>query len=179
MENKQETNATAPIKEPTSDKEENPTDHNSEEPTPSAPAGKVVKFLASTSMVDQKTQATELYKCLSNANQNLSNSNADKQVLTALLYLPNSGLIKVTYGIGYDCSGIGGSKEVDGNQLALRSKGGDKLGIPQPLVLIDTMARAKEIICSSENTFTEKGAADDCWPMFQASQVANHTTSLL
>eukprot|EP00957_Ditylum_brightwellii_P191344 14569069-Ditylum_brightwellii.AAC.1 len=57
----QEINATAPNKYPTSDTEENTPDCEAEEPAIPDPASKATKFLATTLIVDQKTQATELY----------------------------------------------------------------------------------------------------------------------
>eukprot|EP00957_Ditylum_brightwellii_P072661 5521684-Ditylum_brightwellii.AAC.1 len=118
----------------------------------------------------------ELYKILSKKNQILSKFNADNcDLIAALLCPPSSGLTKVIYDIGYGCSGIGGSEEINGKLIALMGEGGENFGSPQPLVLNKTMVTIKAILFPPKNTFAEKEAADDTWPMFQASQVATHT----
>eukprot|EP00957_Ditylum_brightwellii_P031835 2413644-Ditylum_brightwellii.AAC.1 len=72
------------------------------------------------------------------------------------------------YSIGYGYSGVGITKEINGKLLALTGEGGDDYVLPQPLVLPASMAEIKEIICPQDDTFAEKEAADDTWPMFQA-----------
>eukprot|EP00957_Ditylum_brightwellii_P032236 2443086-Ditylum_brightwellii.AAC.6 len=166
---KQVPNTIVTTKEITSDNKENISACETEELTLPALAGKVAKFLANTTMVNQKAQATELYKFLSKENQDLSKLNADNRALAALLCLPNSGLTKVVYSIGYGCSEIDRSKDIDGKLLALTSEGGDNFGYPQPLVLNKAIATDKAILSPPNNIFAEKEAADDTWPMFQAS----------
>eukprot|EP00957_Ditylum_brightwellii_P083906 6376697-Ditylum_brightwellii.AAC.1 len=107
MADKQAPSVTAPTKEnPSDNKENNASEHKAEDPMLPAPTGKVLRFLATTTMVDQKVQAKELYEFLTKTTQNLSRLNADNCALTALLCLPISDLIKVIYGISYGCSGI-------------------------------------------------------------------------
>eukprot|EP00957_Ditylum_brightwellii_P051119 3875619-Ditylum_brightwellii.AAC.1 len=125
MADKQAPNMTAPTKENPSDTEENnASEHETEEPTLPAQSGKVTRFLATTTMVDQKAQATELYKFLTKTTRNLSKLNMDNHAFTVFFCLANSGLIKVIYSIGYGCSGIGNSDDTDDMLLVLPGEGG-------------------------------------------------------
>eukprot|EP00957_Ditylum_brightwellii_P004384 332164-Ditylum_brightwellii.AAC.1 len=155
------------------------SDLEEEQTTLLAPAGKVAKFLASMPIAEQKDLARKFYKFFVQTDPNLSKLNADNHALTALMCLPNSGLIKVMYGIGYGCSGVGVTKEIDGKLLALPGEGGDEFGLPQPLVLPASIVTVKDSISPQDAVFAEKEVADDTWPMFQASQIAYHTVSLL
>eukprot|EP00957_Ditylum_brightwellii_P018963 1426819-Ditylum_brightwellii.AAC.1 len=114
MTEEQETTATVPNKVHTSDLEGNMLDPKEDQTILPAPVGKVTKFLASTPITKQKDLAKKFYEFLSQASPNLSKLNAGNHTLTALMCLPNSGLIKVVYSIGNGCSGVGITKEIDG-----------------------------------------------------------------
>eukprot|EP00957_Ditylum_brightwellii_P123778 9435742-Ditylum_brightwellii.AAC.1 len=60
-------------------------------------AGKVAKFLAYMPINEQKESANKFYKFFSQANPNLPKLSTDNYALTALMFLPNSSLIKVIY----------------------------------------------------------------------------------
>eukprot|EP00957_Ditylum_brightwellii_P198947 15164318-Ditylum_brightwellii.AAC.1 len=68
--------------------------------------------------------------------------------------------------------------ETDGKLLALTGEGGGDFGPPQVLVLNQDMTTKKQVICPNKNVFKEKEAADDTWPVFQASALAATTESI-
>ena len=68
---------------------------------PAGGDGTVASAFKNISLEDHRSMAAQLYSFLADPAANLMQLNADKRLMTALLAIPHTRLVKVVYGIGF------------------------------------------------------------------------------
>ena len=120
---------------------------------PAGGDGTVASAFKNISLEDHRSMAAQLYSFLADPAANLMQLNADKRLMTALLAIPHTRLVKVVYGIGFGASEIGTFSPLDKKLLALFGEGGGTLGTPQVLVLEESARTKQDVIALNDETF--------------------------
>ena len=124
--------------------------------------GKVASAFSKQSLEQQQDAATNLYSFLWTSDGNdLLRLNIGTTLLTALVAIPASNLIKVVYGFGVGTAGIGEQNPLQDQLLMLHGEGDEDIGPPDILVIAKDGREQVEVLTPSDETvqqlLTDKG----------------------
>ena len=116
-----------------------------------AATGSVAKEFEKLETIAQTTLATNVYTFISNETADLTKLNSEDRLFALLVNLPQSGLIKIIYGLGLGTSEIGETSRNDNKLLALTGEGDSMVGCPQVLVFPKGLCTVlKDIKCPTD-----------------------------
>jgi hypothetical protein len=110
-----------------------------------AAIGPVATVLQDATNASHTERATTFYNFLLNPDNNLLDLNGDNTTLTALIYIPNTKMVRLLYGFGIGTSGIGQTSPVDNNILAMYGESDPQLGPPSVMMLPPTLRDLQEV----------------------------------
>ena len=110
-----------------------------------AAVGPVATLLGTTTNASHRDRAVTFYDFLINNENHLIELNGDNTPLTAIIYIPNTKMVRVLYGFGLGTSGIGQTSPIDGNLLAMYGESDPQLGPPSVMNLPPTMRELQEV----------------------------------
>jgi hypothetical protein len=104
-----------------------------------AAVGPVATLLQEQTNASHLERATTFYDFLLNQENHLLDLNGDTTPLTAIIYIPNTKMVRLLYGFGIGTSGIGQTSPVDGNILSMYGESDPQLGPPSVMMLPPTI----------------------------------------
>jgi hypothetical protein len=110
-----------------------------------AASGPVATALQNLNNEVQVDRANILYNFLMNPDRHLIELNGDTTPLTALIYIPNTKMVRLLYGFGIGTSGIGNTSVIDGNVLAMYGESDPLLGPPSVMMLPPSIRTPQEV----------------------------------
>ena len=110
-----------------------------------AAIGPVATLLQEETNASHIERATTFYNFLANPDNQLIELNGDNTPLTALIYIPNTKMVRLLYGFGIGTSGIGQTSPVDGNILSMYGESDLQLGPPSVMMLPRTLREIQEV----------------------------------
>ena len=142
------------------------------------PNNNVPTTLNDTPLLQQRTNAEELFTFLKSENVQYLDLNGDDTPRVALISIPLTKMVRVIYSLGMGSSGIGRTNALANKFLMLTGDGGKDIGPPTPLVLPRSIGETVEVHTMSHVQFVEKTTAKGpnySYPLIPRNQV--NTTS--
>ena len=137
-----------------------------------AAIGPVATLLQEATNASHTERATTFYNFLTNPDNHLIDLNGDNTPLTAIIYIPNTKMVRLLYGFGIGTSGIGQTSPVDGNLLSMYGESDPQLGPPSVMMLPHTLRGIQEVIVMTHAQFaTALNGLDYNHPLLQAITV--------
>jgi hypothetical protein len=143
-----------------------------------AAVGPVALLLQETPNATHTERATTFYEFLLNQDTQLIDLNGDTTALTALIYIPNTKMVRLLYGFGIGTSGIGQTSPIDGNILSMYGESDPQLGPPSVMMLPHTLRTVQDVkVMTHEQFETAITGPNYNHPLLQA--IAVQTTQQL